>query len=71
MEHQIVHIVVIVACAGVFAQWIAWRFRFPAIVVLTLLGIILGPVTNIVDPAGGLWRHAPTVCAVVSRGYPV
>ncbi|MEM7465359.1 MAG: cation:proton antiporter [Pseudomonadota bacterium] len=50
MEHQVVHMVVIVACAGVFAQWIAWRFRFPAIVVLTMLGLILGPVSNVVDP---------------------
>lgn len=50
MEHQIVHIVVIVACAGVLAQWLAWRFRFPAIVVLTVLGIVLGPITNLVDP---------------------
>lgn len=50
MEHQIVHLVVIVACAGVLAQWLAWRFRFPAIVVLTMLGIVLGPVTNFVDP---------------------
>ena len=50
MEHQIVHLVVIVACTGVLAQWLAWRFRFPAIVVLTMLGIVLGPVTNLVDP---------------------
>ena len=50
MEHQVVHMVVIVACAGVFAQWVAWRFRFPAIVVLTMLGLILGPATNVVDP---------------------
>lgn len=50
MEHEIVHIVVLVACAGVLAQWLAWRFKFPAIVVLTMLGIILGPVTNMVDP---------------------
>ena len=50
MEHQVVHMVVIVACAGVFAQWVAWRFRFPAIVVLTTLGLVLGPATNLVDP---------------------
>ena len=50
MEHQVVHMVVLVACAGVFAQWVAWRFRFPAIVVLTMLGLILGPATKLIDP---------------------
>jgi NhaP-type Na+/H+ or K+/H+ antiporter len=31
-------------------QWIAWRFRLPAIVLLSLAGILLGPVSGILQP---------------------
>ena len=40
----------IVGIAGVGAQWLAWRFRMPAIVLMLLAGLILGPVTGIFVP---------------------
>jgi len=36
-----------VACIGVLgvgAQWIAWRMQIPAIVLMLLAGIVVGPV---------------------------
>ena len=51
MEHQIVHLVVVVACTGVAAQWVAWRFRIPAIVILTAAGLLLGPVSGVLQPS--------------------
>lgn len=36
--------------AGIGAQWAAWRLRIPAIALLLLAGIILGPVTGYVNP---------------------
>jgi NhaP-type Na+/H+ or K+/H+ antiporter len=51
MEHQIVHLVVVVACTGVAAQWLAWRFRIPAIVILTAAGLLLGPVSGVLQPS--------------------
>lgn len=50
MEHQIVHLIVVIACVGVTAQWLAWRFRIPAIVILTAAGLVLGPVTGVLQP---------------------
>lgn len=35
---------------GVLAQWLAWRFRLPAILLLFIFGFIAGPVTGILDP---------------------
>lgn len=35
---------------GISAQYIAWRFRLPAILLLLIFGFIAGPVTNFVDP---------------------
>jgi len=57
MEHEIIHLVVVIACAGVVAQWLAWRFRIPAIVILTAVGLLLGPVGGVLHPSenfGGL-----------------
>ncbi len=35
---------------GFLAQWLAWRVRLPAILFLLLAGILLGPVTGLLDP---------------------
>jgi NhaP-type Na+/H+ or K+/H+ antiporter len=35
---------------GFVAQWLAWRVKLPAILFLLLAGIVLGPVTGLVDP---------------------
>jgi NhaP-type Na+/H+ or K+/H+ antiporter len=35
---------------GVLAQWIAWRVRLPAIVLLLAVGIVVGPVLHLLDP---------------------
>ena len=51
MEHQIVQLVAVIACAGVAAQWFAWRFRIPAIVILTAAGLLLGPFTGVLQPS--------------------
>ncbi|WP_426690435.1 cation:proton antiporter [Rhodanobacter ginsengiterrae] len=35
---------------GFLAQWLAWRVKLPAIVFLLLAGIVLGPVSGVLDP---------------------
>lgn len=37
--------------AGTFAQWLAWRLRLPAILLLLLLGFVAGPITGLFDPS--------------------
>jgi len=36
--------------AGMIAQWIAWRIQVPSIIALLIAGLLLGPVTGIVEP---------------------
>ena len=36
--------------AAVGAQWLAWRTRLPAIVILSVFGVVLGPVLGILEP---------------------
>jgi NhaP-type Na+/H+ or K+/H+ antiporter len=47
------HELVVLASIGVISlicQWIAWRIRLPAILLLLLSGILMGPVTGWLDP---------------------
>ena len=39
-----------IAVFSVFAQWLAWIFKVPAILFLLLVGLLLGPVTGLLDP---------------------
>ena len=32
---------------GIFAQWVAWRFKWPAILPLILIGILVGPLASL------------------------
>ncbi len=46
----IVSKVTILITLGIIAQWFAWRFKIPSIVLLSLTGILVGPVTGWIDP---------------------
>ena len=35
---------------GVLAQWISWRFKIPAILLLLIFGFVSGPVLGLLDP---------------------
>lgn len=41
----------LVGALGVGSQWVAWRLRMPAIVLMLAAGLIVGPVLGIFDPA--------------------
>ena len=54
VEDTILLLVVGVAVAGVFGQWLGWKFRVPAIIPLLLIGAILGPIGGFVRPSVAL-----------------
>ena len=41
----------LVGALGVGAQWLAWRLNLPAIVLMLLAGLLVGPVFGILDPS--------------------
>ncbi|MFZ5961582.1 cation:proton antiporter [Thalassococcus sp. BH17M4-6] len=41
----------LVGALGVGSQWLAWRLRMPAIVLMLLAGLIIGPVLGVLDPS--------------------
>ena len=54
MEDTILLLVVGVAVAGVFGQWLGWRLKLPAIIPLLVIGAIAGPIAGVVKPSVAL-----------------
>lgn len=46
--------IALVGALGVGAQWVAWRLQLPAIVLMLAAGVVVGPVTGLLDPAAEL-----------------
>lgn len=42
--------IALVGALGIGSQWIAWRLRMPAIVLMLVAGVIVGPVLGLFDP---------------------
>ncbi len=59
--------IALVGVAGVGAQWLAWRFRMPGIVLMLAAGLLLGPVTGIFVPSRDLGHLvAPMISLAVA-----
>ncbi|WP_237658384.1 cation:proton antiporter [Ureibacillus xyleni] len=43
-------VIAAVVVLGILSQWIAWRFRLPAIVIMSVVGLVVGPFLNIFNP---------------------
>jgi NhaP-type Na+/H+ or K+/H+ antiporter len=52
--------IALIVVLGIGAQWMAWRFRLPSILLLLLVGFLAGPVLGLVDPQSlrGDWLFA-------------
>ncbi|MEM6683755.1 MAG: cation:proton antiporter, partial [Pseudomonadota bacterium] len=46
-----VNILALVGVLGIGSQWLAWRFNLPAIVLMSIAGIIAGPLTGVIEPS--------------------
>ena len=51
MIHTTAVSVLCIAVGGVVAQWVAWRLKLPAIVLLFAVGLVVGPWLGVLEPA--------------------
>ena len=67
-EHRLVALLVTIIGLGVGAQWLAWRTRLPAIVLLAIAGLAAGPVFGLLDPSedfGEFLRPLISLCVAI------
>ncbi|WP_265571065.1 cation:proton antiporter [Sphingomicrobium nitratireducens] len=50
MDHHLILVIGLIGLAGIGAQWIAWRTGWPAIALMLVAGLLLGPVTGLINP---------------------
>ncbi|MDL4843015.1 cation:proton antiporter [Aquibacillus rhizosphaerae] len=58
----------IIAMLGVGSQWLSWRFRLPAIVVMSIAGLLVGPIFGFINPEqdfGDLYRPIISVAVAI------
>ncbi len=48
-EHVLIGLASIMVL-GISAQWLAWKFHLPAILLLLVFGFVAGPVTGVLQP---------------------
>ncbi len=68
MHEEILLGLAAVVALGISAQWLAWRTRLPAILVLLIFGIVAGPVTGLIDPdklMGGLLQPFVSISVAI------
>ena len=68
MAHDAAYSIVMVIGLGLLAQWVAWRVRLPAIVLLLAFGILAGPVSGLLDPGedfGEFLQPVVSLCVAV------
>ncbi|MCZ6619592.1 MAG: sodium:proton antiporter, partial [Gammaproteobacteria bacterium] len=67
-ETNLVLGLVAIVALGVAAVWTAWRTRVPAILLMSLAGLIAGPVLGLIDPSedlGSLFQPVISLCVAV------
>lgn len=50
MEETVLIQLAMVVVVGIASQWLAWRVRLPAIVLLLVAGLVMGPAIGFLDP---------------------
>ena len=60
MPESVLLNIALVVVLGIGAQWMAWRFRLPSILLLLLVGFLAGPALGLIDPQSlrGDWLFA-------------
>ncbi|MCP3738319.1 cation:proton antiporter [Rossellomorea sp. BNER] len=50
MSDSLLFNIMLIGFLGIFSQWISWKFRLPAIVIMSIMGLLAGPFLGIINP---------------------
>ncbi|MEN2767224.1 cation:proton antiporter [Ornithinibacillus xuwenensis] len=60
--------VMLIFFLGIGSQWVAWRYRMPAIVVMAVTGLLIGPILGFINPEedfGNLYHPIISVAVAI------
>ena len=59
--------IALIGILGIGSQWVAWKYRLPAIVVMSITGLLAGPIFGVIDPAEDFGElFSPVISAAVA-----
>ncbi|UOQ84841.1 cation:proton antiporter [Gracilibacillus salinarum] len=59
--------IVIVISLGIFSQWLAWRIQWPSIVIMSIAGLLIGPITGFINPQEAIGSlYSPIISLAVA-----
>ena len=64
MTESVITSLVFVVALGIAAQWLAWRLKVPAIILLMALGLLVGPALGWVQPVAEFGTFLPALIAL-------
>src|SRR5690625_2041344 len=68
MDLSILFIIMLIGLLGIGSQWLAWKFSMPAIVIMSIAGLVVGPFLGIMSPEesfGDLYRPIISVAVAI------
>lgn len=67
MEETVLLSIVIIVVLGIFSQWLAWRIQWPSIVIMSVAGLLIGPVFEFINPENALDElYSPIISLAVA-----
>src|SRR5699024_1822488 len=64
MENIELIIIVSILALGIFSQWFAWRIQWPSIVIMSIVGLLIGPIAGFINPGEALWDLYSTLISL-------
>lgn len=67
MEISLLFVIMLIGVLGIGSQWVAWKFNLPAIVVMSIAGLIMGPFLGIMNPEASFGPiYSPVISVAVA-----
>lgn len=67
MEEVALISVVSILALGIFSQWLAWRIQWPSIFIMSIAGLLIGPLLGLVNPELALGElYSPLISLAVA-----
>src|SRR5690625_1276320 len=67
MEISLLLAIMLIGVLGIGSQWVAWKFNLPAIVVMSIAGLVMGPFLGIMNPEESFGPiYSPVISAAVA-----